>query len=172
MSGRLPFGKSLHARLKLFSAHRRHLLLLTELLRRRVSPSFARNRAFWRHNGRKVLVLSGGFRDYIVPVLRPYGIPARNIHANEFSFARDGRIAGVKPGSPLSSRGGKARALKALRLKADIVAVGDGRTDLELKDAGAVQAFFAFTETVRRPAVVRGADAEVRDFDALIGALT
>ncbi len=171
MQGTLPFDVSLCRRLALFTPTREHIRRLVPILRRRVSRSFHKNRAFFRRYGNRIHILSGGFKEYIIPVVRPYGIPARNIHANSFLFDEKGCVRGFDASNPLASRRGKVKALKSLRLRGKIIAVGDGYSDYELKRAGLVDRFFAYTESVRRRAVTAHADGEAHDFDEIIRVL-
>jgi D-3-phosphoglycerate dehydrogenase len=78
-----------------------------------------------------------------------------------------GEAVGFDRGNPLSRSGGKAEAVHGLGLQGEIIAVGDGWTDYEMRAAGAADRFYAFTENVERPSVVERADRVARSFDDL-----
>ena len=168
MEGKIPFEESLGRRISMLKAEKRHIAGLISLLKENMTQSFVRNRDFFRNHEKCVHVFSGGFRDYIVPVLELYGIPEHNIHANTFTFDPKRRITGFDRENIFAGSGGKAKCLKALGLKGKVIVVGDGSTDYELKKAGLAYKFFAFTENVRRESVVKLADGEVSSFDELI----
>lgn len=171
MEGEIPFEESLNRRISMLKAEKRHIAELISLLKKNMTESFVRNRDFFRKNEKCVHVFSGGFKDYIVPVLDPYGIPEHNIHANTFIFDSKRRITGFDRENTCKAgagSGGKAGCLKALGLKGKVIVVGDGSTDYELKKAGLADKFFAFTENVRRESVVKLADGEIASFDELI----
>jgi D-3-phosphoglycerate dehydrogenase len=55
-----------------------------------------------------------------------------------------------------------------LGLRGEIVAVGDGWTDYEIRAAGAADRFYAFVENVERAKVVAHADRIARSFGDLL----
>lgn len=168
MEGKIPFEESLGRRISMIRAEKRHIARLISLLEENMTESFVRNRDFFREHGKCVRVFSGGFKDYIVPVLAPYGIPAHNIHANTFIFDSKAFITGFDMQNVLARSGGKVKCLKALGLGGKIIVVGDGSTDYELKKAGLTYKFFAFTENIKREPVARLADGEISSFDELV----
>jgi hypothetical protein len=58
--------------------------------------------------------------------------------------------------------------LNALNLPRPILAVGEGFTDLEIREDGACEVFAAYTGFVSREAVVDAADHVVASFDELL----
>lgn len=168
MEGKLPFGDSLSMRLEILKPHRRHIDLLTKRLRKLVSPSFERNKEFIQRENRNIFIVSGGFREFIEPVVFPFGILRDRVLANSFVFGPDGIVSGYDTRNPLSGPKGKAIAVTDLKLEGVVIAVGDGWSDYEIKKYGAADLFFAYTETSRREPVVRHADRTVSSFDELI----
>ena len=116
--------------------------------------------------GRRVVLISGGLREAIVPVAVQLGIPQRDVHAVSVQFDSDGRYAGYDTGSPLATSSGKRDVAASLKLKPRVLAMGDGVTDLAMRPA--VDAFAAFVGFVRRPPVVELADLVVESFDQLL----
>ena len=168
MEGNLSFRESLEQRLALLNGHRDHLPLLIGNLKQRVSPSFRRNREFFEKNSDRVLILSNGFRDFIVPIVADYGIPADRVFANEFTYDEAGNITGFNRDNPLSSSGGKVRQLEALDYRGQIYVIGDGYNDYEVRQAGVAHKFYAFTENVRRDTVLDKADHEAPSLDEVL----
>lgn len=168
MSGGLQFQASLENRMALLEADRRLVLEVAGALAADLTPSVARHAPFFRGNRHGIFILSGGFLDLIEPAARVLGIEADRIGANRFLFDETGRVAGMDPDTPLA-RGGKAAAMKEWGLDSgEVWVVGDGATDLELRELGLASRFIAFTENRHREPVVRCADHVARSMDDLL----
>jgi len=102
-------------------------------------------------------IISGGLRQAILPLARVLGLPEAQVHAVDIYFNADGSYRDYDQNSPLARSGGKAeicrRLLKAQR---SLVMIGDGKTDMEAKQAGAV--VIGFGGVVDRPIVREQAD--------------
>jgi D-3-phosphoglycerate dehydrogenase len=159
MGGRALFQDALRERIKLLHMHRDHLQQLGALLREEVTPSFKRNRAFLAANAANIYVVSGGFREVILPVAKSLGLKPENVFANTLRFDAEGFIEGADWNNPLASDGGKVKVVRGLRLEGEVVVVGDGWSDYEVFISGAAKRFYAFLENVQRPEVMdaRGA---------------
>lgn len=168
MEGKLSFRESLSGRVKLLEASREHLGLLIKHLKKQVSVSFSRNKKFFKHHADDVLIVSGGFKEFITPVVLPYHIRKENIYANTFVFDADGKIIGFDEANPLSDEGGKVKLLKEMQLSGDIYGIGDGHSDFQLKEFGMIKKFFAFTENIKRKAVAEKADHVTPSFDEFL----
>lgn len=168
MAGELPFDESLTARLKLFSAHERHIDLLNELLSQKISPSALARLDWFTQNAKNIYIVSGGFEEFILPIAKKLGIPAANVYANRFIFDNDRNIVGYETGRPTSQPGGKVLQVQKLKLSPDTtIAIGDGFTDLEIYRNGAACEFWAYTETVARPSVIPHANRIITSFDQI-----
>jgi len=168
MAGEVDFGEALRRRLALLPLTREHVAELAGRILDEGTPSVRKNLAFFRDRPGRIVIVSGGFREIIAPIAERLGVAPERILCNDLVYDADGRVSGVDDANPLSRAGGKAEALKALKLARPVVMVGDGWTDAEVKQAGAADRFYAFTEIVRRPPVVAAADAEVRSLDELL----
>jgi D-3-phosphoglycerate dehydrogenase len=157
MAGKLSFRESLMQRVSLLKAHRRHLPKLVENLKNQVSDSFRRNIAFLQDYADTILVISSGFKEFIVPIVTEYGIKSENIYANSFLTDEAGNIIGVEEGV-LAQNKGKVALLQSLNLQGDVYVLGDGYTDFEMREAGLANKFYAFTENVERDSVTEKAD--------------
>ena len=114
----LSFTQSLQARVKLLQANREHLKQLVTHLKKKVSTSFSsRNTIFFKNHADEVLIVSGGFKEFIIPVVTEYHIKKENIYANTFEFDKPTVILSVMISeNPLSQEGGKVKLLKELNL--------------------------------------------------------
>src|ERR1700743_3588288 len=168
MEGRLSFTQSLEARVKLLQANREHLKQLITHLKKKVSTSFSRNTIFFKNHQDEVLIVSGGFKEFIIPVVTEYHIKKENIYANTFVFDDDGNIIGYDRENPLSQEGGKGKLLKELKLQGEIYGIGDGYSDFQLKESGLIKKFFAYTENIERKAVAEKADHITPSFDEFL----
>lgn len=168
MEGRLSFTQSLEARVKLLNANRDHLKQLISHLKKKVSTSFSRNTIFFKNHQDEVLIVSGGFKEFITPVVTEYHIKKENIYANTFVFDEEGNIIGYDRENPLSQEGGKVKLLKELNLQGDIYGIGDGYSDFQLKESGMIKKFFAFTENIERKSVAEKADHITPSFDEFL----
>ncbi|MDT4290418.1 HAD-IB family phosphatase [Methylomonas sp. MO1] len=107
-------------------------------------------------------IISGGLRQAILPLAEQLGIPEEHVHAVDVLFDEDGNYQDFARHSPLAVSGGKARICRRLRMNhSSLVMIGDGKTDLEAKLAGAYM--IGFGGVVRRPLVEEQADSYVLD---------
>jgi len=158
MEGGLSFRESLVERLKLLNAKKEHLEPLIETLKTRISTSFVRNEAFFEENKDDIYIISNGFKEFIIPIVKELGLKADHVFANDFVFDEDDNIVGFNKENVLSSNNGKVEQLKSMDLQGDVYVIGDGYTDYEIKAAGLANKFYAFTENVERDSVLKKAD--------------
>lgn len=170
MSGAIDFGEALRRRVALLALTRDHVQTLTGAIREELTPSIRRNAEFFTAHAEKLIIVSGGFREIILPVADALGIASDRVFANDFVYDAEGRVTGIDPANPLAMTGGKTAVLAALNLPGPVIMVGDGWTDAEVKLGGAADRFYAFTEVVRREAVVAAADAEATSLDEVLHA--
>ena len=168
MEGKMSFRESLTGRVRLLEANRDHLKQLISVLKKKVSSSFSRNKTFFKKHSESALIVSGGFKEFIIPVVLPYHILKENIYANTFIFDDQDRIIGYDEKNPLSNEGGKVTLLKELNLKGDIYGIGDGHSDFQLKEFGMIKKFYAFTENIERKTVAEKADHVTPSFDEFL----
>ncbi len=168
MEGKLSFRESLAGRVQLLEANREHLQQLVKHLKKQVSTSFSRNKKFFKHHADDVLIVSGGFKEFITPVVLPFHIKKENIYANTFVFNEAGKIVGYDEANPLSNEGGKVKLLHTLQLQGEIHGIGDGYSDFQLKESGMIKKFYAFTENIERKSVIEKADHVTPSFDEFL----
>jgi len=164
MAGELAFDESLRRRLRLFCASQSHVERVAIDLLSKVSPSALAIRD-WLHEYREnIYVISGGFADYMVPVIELLGLDSTKLFANSFLYDSYDNIADYDPACLLSQAQGKVKQVLALELPGPTIVVGDGYADYEIKAYGAAEQFWALTETVHRPQVTAKADKVLKDF--------
>jgi len=170
MNGEIGFEESLAKRLVLVKPKKKHLLSLIKVLHQEVSFSVLENRELFKKYADHIYIISGGFMDYIYPVVKKFGIKKENIVANSFLINSRGEICGHEKDNLLTKNQGKAQAAKMLGLGSEVCMIGDGYTDYEVKLLGGAGEFYAFTENIRRENVVQKADGEFNDFGDLFRA--
>lgn len=183
MNGEILFADGLRRRIALLRAHRSHIEALVQHLHGKISASFVRNQAFLREYADQILVVSSGFKEFIVPVVTALGLNAEHVFANEFYFDSDGNVTGIDEQNVLAQDGGKVKLMRMLRagdmpnqqaLKfdprqiADVYVIGDGYTDYQIRESGQATAFYAFTENVERAKVTANADAVIPSLDEFL----
>jgi phosphoserine phosphatase len=133
---------------------------------RRLAPRAAEVITELRENGVRLVLVSGGIRQAVLPLGLRLGFTPAEVFAVRVNFSDDGSYAGFDDVSPLTTTTGKAMVVQRLYLPRPLLAVGDGITDLAARPAA--DAFAAFTGFAFRPAVVRGADHEISSFEQLL----
>jgi len=139
MQGELSFRQSLEERISLLQAKKEHLPALIDRLKESVSESFLRNKVFLNEYRDQIIILSNGFKDFIVPIVTTYGIKEENVYANEFVYDENGFIIGFDKGNILSDSNGKPQ-----------------------------KEFYAFTENIERDKVVAMADHIAPSLDEIL----
>lgn len=115
--------------------------------------------------GKQVHIISGGLRAAIVPVARALGLPSSHVHGVDIYFNSDGSYHDFDRNSPLARTGGKAVVAGSLRQDGSLVMIGDGKTDMEAKQAGAYT--IGFGGVVERAIVRELADVYIAEASLL-----
>ncbi len=168
IEGDISFQKSLQKRIELIQSHRDHLQILINRLKRKVSISIKRNKEFFKRYSDSIYIVSGGFREFIYPIVCQYHIAEENLFANTFKFDVNNNIIGFDEDNELAQHNGKVHVLKSLHLKGDIYVIGDGYTDYQIKEAGLANKFYAFTENVQRDSILEKADHVAPSFEEFL----
>ncbi|MEA1882117.1 MAG: HAD-IB family phosphatase [Candidatus Marinimicrobia bacterium] len=168
MEGKITFDESLSQRMALLDAGQDDVSAVTTALSGKVTASFEGNKQFIRENGNKILIISGGFREIIIPIVAEFGIVADRVFANEFIYDEHDQIKGVDSENVMAQAGGKVAQAQALGLTGKIHVMGDGYTDYQLKAKGPATKFYAFIENVRRENVCNLADVVLSNLDEYV----
>lgn len=172
MGGAVLFQEALRARLDLIRPSRRLIAACLAAHPPRLTPGVADLTAALTARGTRVYLVSGGFREMIMPLAERLHIPAARVFANTLRFSLDGAYVGFDEDAFTSRSGGKAAALQHLKDHfgySPLIMVGDGVTDLEARPPA--DGFIGYGGVVARAAVRAGADWFVTDFAELIEAL-
>ncbi len=111
--------------------------------------------------GKQVHIISGGIRQAILPMAEILQLPESNVHAVDVLFDAEGEYAGFDRQSVLAKTGGKAEICRQINhAQHKMVMIGDGKTDLEAKQAGAD--VIGFGGVVERAIVLDQADIFVK----------
>lgn len=111
--------------------------------------------------GKEVHIISGGLRQAILPLAAQLGLPEHHVHAVDVYFNDDGNYQDYEQRSPLARTGGKADIVASLKGQRSLVVIGDGKTDMEAKQAGAF--VIGFGGVVDRAIVRELADIYITD---------
>lgn len=168
MEGKINFSQSLKKRLALLDANKLHLEQLQKILKKKITPSILRNKNFFKKFADQIYIISGGFKELILPIAVELGIDSSHILANTFKFNKTGQIIGFDPKNESSKDRGKTLAVKNLNLKGEVIVIGDGFTDLQIRTLGVANTFYAFTENVKREIVIKNADKVLGSFDEFL----
>ena len=158
MEGKIDFKDALKERLNMLKVHKNELDNIVSTLKERVSLSFIKNKKYIQSISSRIYIVSGGFKEIISPIVKDYGISLNHIFANEFQYNTKGYIDGINENNLLSYSDGKIKILHTLNLRNGAYVIGDGNTDLEMKNVKGVKAFICFTENIDRPSVSTKAD--------------
>lgn len=166
MRGEIPLDAVYGERLALVRPSRDDLRALAEAYLGSIAPGATGAVARLLGERKRVVMVSGGIREAILPLARLLDIADADVHAVSVRLHATGDYAGFDTTSPLATAQGKRPVAASLNLPARVLAVGDGATDLAMRPA--VDAFAAFTGFVARDHVVRSADVIITSFDQLL----
>jgi phosphoserine phosphatase len=122
-----------------------------------IEPTAVESLKALRQAGWTIAIVSGGFTQAIRPLADYLGID--RVEAVELKFNRNGSYAGFNEACPTSKTKGKnvvARKLQNEFQAQPVILVGDGASDLEVKED--IDAFIGFGRYAVRPKVKAGAD--------------
>jgi len=112
--------------------------------------------------GKQVHIISGGLRQAILPLAEKLGLAVDHVHAVDVLFDKDGSYQDFNQQSPLAKTGGKSLICKQINTQdLSMAMIGDGKTDLEAKQAGAT--VIGFGGVMQRDIVVEQADVFVKE---------
>jgi len=171
MEGRITFQESLRRRLALASPTLADVRAFAAEAERWLTPGFDRVIADLLARGVEVRIVSGGLMEAIAPLAGKLGIPAERVHAVQLQWTSDGGFAGIDPEDRFSRSKLEGAMPLATTWPRPRIAVGDGITDFHLYERGVAEGFIAYTQHVRREAVVAVGAPEARDADQLAALL-
>ena len=162
MSGKILFSVALKRRISLLNINKTHVKETAQFLETKLSKSFHENIHLFKKNINNCFVISGGFKDIIIPILNNYGFNKNNIYANSFIYDEKWNAI-IDEENDLSKDGGKQ--LAAIKIPGYKIIIGDGYTDYELKKSGAAKKFILYTENIFRKELKNKADFITNNFN-------
>lgn len=168
MLGKITFENSLEERLRLFKSNKSDISKLVDVLQENVTDSIVGNKDYFMENSQNIYIISGGFEDWIYPIVLPYGIKRENVLSNKFFYDDQGTIIGIDKSIPLTKSGGKSKCVRNLALTGKKIFIGDGFTDYEVKKNGEVDEFILFIENIHRIELDNHADHITQGWDEVI----
>jgi len=168
IDGDISFTESLERRIQLLNATKLDLENLISTLKKQVSVSIEKNKAFFEEFSDDIYVVSAGFKEFIEPIVAAYNVPAERVFANTFEFDENDVIVGFDRENPLSLHNGKIQCIRDLKLEGEIQVVGDGYSDAITREAGVADKFFAYTENVSRDKTTKNADHITPNLDEFL----
>jgi len=168
IDGEVSFTESLDRRIHLLHAKKSDLIDLIAALKKQVSVSIEKNKEFFEKHADDIYVISAGFKEFIIPIVAEYNIPADRVYANTFEYDGNDVIVGFDRENPLSVHNGKIKCLRDLNLEGEIQVIGDGYSDAVTREAGVAHKFFAYTENVTRNKTIENADHIAPNLDEFL----
>jgi D-3-phosphoglycerate dehydrogenase len=168
MDGRMTIERSLAERLAMLSLRAELLPRLVDRLASRFAPSVWQGRAQLTAMRDRVWVVSGGFHEWVEPVIERLGLRRSHVIANRLRPTAGGLLELDPAASPCAVDSGKATAIEAAGLGRPRIMVGDGMTDWRVRELGACERFVCFTEVVHREPVAARADVVAASLEAVL----
>ena len=168
MMGKMSFSEALLNRISMLKINDECIHKTIQLLKSNISTSIKNNIVFFNKYRKNCYIVSGGFKEIIVPVLKDFNILEKNIYANSFIY-KDRSIS-LDTNNPLSKDRGKSFVAKSI--KGYNIIIGDGYTDYEVKKYGHAKEFIQFTENINRLELNKNADHISSNFTDTIEFIT
>lgn len=165
MTGEIPLEDVYAARIEVVAPGAADVADLARAYIGNIAPGARDAVAAWVASGVRVVMVSGGIREALLPLASLLAVPEADVHAVTVQHDAAGAYLSFDRTSPLAVATGKRDIVAGLSLPAPILSVGDGSTDLEMK--AVTDAFAAFTGFAVRPLVTARADYVVASFDEL-----
>ena len=162
MSGKMPFSKALKKRISLLDIQTIHIDKTINFLKNELSNSFYETIENFEMYSDNIFIVSGGFKEIIYPILKPYGFNEKNIFANTFLTSKKGALT-IDETNALSKDKGKVSIVN--NISGYNIIIGDGYTDYELKKFGGAKEFVLFVENIYRKELKDKANYIAKNFN-------
>ena len=167
MSGEIDFPTALEKRLHILSLDLNQINLITDKISTLISDSFKKNKELIKQHAENIWIISGGFTQIIIPIVKEYGIKSNHVIANTFTIDGD-RVTGCEKSNPLFKDKGKIHAIKSIKVEGKTIMIGDGYTDLEVYLENASDYFIYYSENVKRDKVISQSELIANSFDEVL----
>jgi D-3-phosphoglycerate dehydrogenase len=167
MNGEIDFPTALKNRPQILSMTKMDIENITQKISKMVSKSIKNNQDFFLSNAEKIWIVSGGFKEIIVPIVKEFGIPSERVLANTFIYDSD-IVAGCDESNNLFMDKGKILAIESHEISGKKFMIGDGYTDYEVFENGTADHFIYFSENVCRDSVRKLTDLQATSFEDVL----
>lgn len=167
MDGKIPVEEVFARRLAIIQSTRADVEAVGRLYIERIEPTALATITTLQAAGWTPLILSGGFRQAILPLAAHLGV--KRVEAVDLFFDQSGKYTGFDEKYPTTRSGGKPQVIAALKQElrpARIVMVGDGVSDLETRPE--VDLFVGFGGYVTRSKVQQGSAVFIKQLAELL----
>lgn len=154
MSGKISFISSLEKRLGIASVSKKDFITFGLHAGQFLTPGMEDLVKELIDQKVQVWIVSGAVRDAMVPVAKRLGIPDERLLGIDLKWSNEGKYTGVDASKPLNRSKWEGAKEASMQWMGPKIAVGDGMTDYALYEHGLVDSFVAFTQNVRRQAIV------------------
>lgn len=158
MAGNLPFKKSLERRLNIARPHRSALERAGALVAKECTKGVPQLVEQLHRDDHEVWIVSGGFKDLIDVAAKEWQVPLDRVHAVGVDWDDEGNFLSLKDDGFAIDKVEGLRRVGVEWGRSSSYMIGDGMTDYQLKEAGLVDTFIAYTEHAQRPAVIANGD--------------
>ncbi|KAG2432760.1 hypothetical protein HYH02_012893 [Chlamydomonas schloesseri] len=184
MDGTMSLTRSLEERLNLINCSPDDIRRFIKAYppQSRLAPGIKELIKALQKRGVAVYLISGGFRELLLPIAAYLGIPKDRVFANRMHWQWDDetgmptKLVGFDISEPTARNQGKPEAIARIRETNPyntVVMIGDGITDLEaVQTSGGADLFIGSGVVVEREAVVAEAEWYVYDYRQLVSALS
>ena len=152
MNGLLTPQQSMNKRLQFATINKEIVKKMTEKTKQSITDGMIDLIKKLQQKNVNIYIVSGGFREVILPTADILGIKNDNVFANDFLYDGD-FVSGVKD-SILLEKQGKVKVIqnakKEKKITGKTIMIGDGFTDLKVGLYKATDDFIAFTGVVER----------------------
>ena len=159
MNGLITPQQSMNKRLQFATINKKTVEQITQKTTQSITEGMENLIKELQRKNVNIYIVSGGFKEVILPTANILGIKNDNVFANDFLYERD-VVAGVKDNILLEKQG-KVKLIKKLKnegkIKGKTIMIGDGFTDLEVGLNKATDDFIAFTGITERENVIQEA---------------
>ena len=164
MNGEISFENSLNKRLSLLKINKNHIKELSLEVSKNFDDTFINNLVFFESIIDNVYIVSSGFKEVIQFAFKSISNKNWNIFANDLDY-RNNHLVTIDKSNPLSKDLGKVKLIKSMNLSGNVIVVGDGYTDYEIRKHNQANIFLCYIRNINRKKVSKYADVLCYDFN-------
>lgn len=169
MNGEISFQSALQYRLEYINPSRQDLSNFIDNNPPVLSKNAKQLIAVLKENKKDVHLISGGLHKLIVPIAKELNIDEKYIHANRLIFTNEGKYRNFDKTAFVSQANGKSKTIRYLKDVygyKNVVMIGDGITDLEIKNDES-DIFIGYGGVIVREFIFMDSDWFVYDFNEI-----